>query len=75
MRQLSLLFAILLCSLTSSAQLEWVPNHPGTITYTLDLANVQQHELRITVDFPAVGPGIFKVKMPQSSPGRYAQLR
>ena len=73
MRQFFLLLTFLLSSLTAFAQLEWVPNHPGTITYTLDLANVQQHELRITVDFPAVGPGIFLVKMPQSSPGRYAQ--
>ena len=69
------LFAFLICLavLPLSAQLEWVTNHPGTIVYTLDLANVQQHELRITVDFPAVGPGVFYVKMPQSSPGRYAQ--
>ena len=73
MRRLILLASFLFSSLTAFAQLEWVPNHPGTITYTLDLANVQQHELRITVDFPAVGPGIFRVKMPQSSPGRYAQ--
>lgn len=73
MRLLLLLTSLILFPLTASAQLEWVPKHPGTITYTLDLANVQQHELRITVDFPAVGPGIFKVKMPQSSPGRYAQ--
>lgn len=64
---------LLLLPLFITAQLDWVASHPGTITYTLDLANVQQHELRITADFPAVGPGIFKVKMPQSSPGRYAQ--
>jgi len=69
-----LLFALLTFTpLFLRAQLEWVADHPGTIVYTLDLANVQQHELRITVDFPAVGPGVFKVKMPQSSPGRYAQ--
>jgi len=73
MRFLLLVTSLLFATLTASAQLEWVPQHPGTITYTLDLANVQQHELRITVDFPAVGPGIFRVKMPQSSPGRYAQ--
>ncbi|MFK8164135.1 MAG: M61 family peptidase, partial [Lewinella sp.] len=66
-------FFFLLLPLLLSAQLDWVANHPATITYTLDLANVQQHELRITADFPAVGPGVFKVKMPQSSPGRYAQ--
>ncbi|TXF86015.1 M61 family metallopeptidase [Neolewinella aurantiaca] len=73
MRQFFLSLTLILSSLTAFAQLEWVPQHPGTITYTLDLENVQQHELRITVDFPAVGPGIFRVKMPQSSPGRYAQ--
>ena len=66
-------FLFLLLPLFVTAQLDWVANHPGTITYTLDLTNVQQHELRITADFPAVGPGIFKIKMPQSSPGRYAQ--
>lgn len=69
----SLFLFLLLLPLFVSAQLDWVANHPATITYTLDLTNVQQHELRITADFPAVGPGIFKVKMPQSSPGRYAQ--
>ena len=69
------LLLLLLTTLTTTlpAQLDWVPTHPGTIVYTLDLANVQQHELRITVDFPAVSPGVFYVKMPQSSPGRYAQ--
>lgn len=67
----TLLFAFFVTAL--SAQLEWVPDHPATIVYTLDLAKVQQHELRITVNFPAVGPGVFYVKMPQSSPGRYAQ--
>lgn len=65
-------FALLLSTFTLHAQLEWVANHPGTITYTLDLENVQQHELRITVEFPAVKPGVFTVRMPQSSPGRYA---
>jgi predicted metalloprotease with PDZ domain len=73
MRRSFLFLFLFLLPLLISAQLDWVANHPATITYTLDLANVQQHELRITADFPAVGPGIFKVKMPQSSPGRYAQ--
>ena len=66
-----------LCALFSglslSAQLEWVADHPGTIVYTLDLSQVQQHELEIRVDFPAVPNGVFYVKMPQASPGRYAQ--
>lgn len=56
-----------------AAQLSWVADHPGTITYRLDLSNVRQHELGITVDFPAVPDGVFYVKMPQFSPGRYAQ--
>ncbi|WP_420460774.1 M61 family metallopeptidase [Neolewinella sp.] len=64
---------LLLFALSLTAQLDWVAHHPGTITYTLDLENVQQHELRVTIDFPAVPPGVFYVKMPQSSPGRYAQ--
>lgn len=73
MRRIFPILLFLLLPLFVTAQLDWVANHPATITYTLDLAKVQQHELRITADFPAVGPGIFKVKMPQSSPGRYAQ--
>ncbi|THH41953.1 M61 family metallopeptidase [Neolewinella litorea] len=67
-----LLFFLFL-SLPLSAQLSWVADHPGTIVYTLDLSRVQQHELGITVEFPAVPDGVFYVKMPQSSPGRYAQ--
>lgn len=70
--RLTILFALLLSAFSLSAQLDWVANHPGAITYTLDLDNVQQHELRITVEFPAVKPGVFTVRMPQSSPGRYA---
>lgn len=71
--RLSLLALLLgLFGTTLPAQLDWVDDHPGTIVYSLDLANVQQHELRITVDFPAVKPGVFTVRMPQASPGRYA---
>lgn len=47
--------------------------HPGSIRYSLDMANVDQHELRVTVEFPAVGTDVFTVRMPQSSPGRYAE--
>ena len=68
-----LLLLILLLSAPATAQLGWVADHPGTIVYSLDLSNVQEHELYVTVDFPAVPEGIFYVKMPQSSPGRYAQ--
>jgi predicted metalloprotease with PDZ domain len=75
MRLTANLFFLFFSLFTTSlpAQLAWVADHPATIVYTLDMAKVQQHELRITVDFPAVGPGVFRVKMPQSSPGRYAQ--
>ncbi len=71
MRLTFLLLLFLAAPLT--AQLDWVVDHPGTIVYTLDLAHVQEHELDITVEFPAVEEEIFYVKMPQSSPGRYAQ--
>ncbi len=70
--RLTIFFALLLSTCALSAQLDWIATHPGAITYTLDLDNVQQHELRITVEFPAVKPGVFTVRMPQSSPGRYA---
>ena len=69
----SFTFALVALSLLLSAQLGWVADHPGTIVYTLDLTDVQQHELHVTVDFPAVGPGVFRIRMPQASPGRYAQ--
>lgn len=69
------LVSLLLTLTTSvvSAQLDWVGDHPATIRYDLDLGRVQQHELRITVTFPAVPPGLFTVRMPEASPGRYAQ--
>lgn len=70
----TLAFALLTTmSTVLSAQLGWVADHPGTIIYRLDLSNVQQHELTVTVDFPAVPTGLFSVVMPESSPGRYAQ--
>ena len=71
-----LLLLSLICTLTSAflpGQLAWVGDHPGTIEYRLDLSRVQQHELRITVTFPAVPIGLFTVRMPEASPGRYAQ--
>ena len=73
MRFFSLLLGLLCCLSPLAAQLDWVADHPSTIVYTLDLSRVQQHELRITVDFPAVPQGVFTVTMPQASPGRYAQ--
>lgn len=60
-------------SLFAQSPLDWVKDHPATIAYHLDLTDVQQHELHITVDFPAVPTGAFHVKMPTASPGRYAE--
>ena len=70
--------ASLLCALPVLAQaqlpsLAGVRDHPGAIRYRLDLTDVAQHELHVTVDFPAVGTDVFTARMPQSSPGRYAQ--
>ncbi|MEM6396229.1 MAG: M61 family peptidase [Bacteroidota bacterium] len=53
--------------------LEWVLNHPGTIRYNLDLTDIARHELHISIDFPAVPTGVFTVRMPTASPGRYAE--
>ena len=67
---------MLVCAVLAQAQypsLDYAASHPGAIRYSLDLTNVAQHELDITVDFPAVGTDVFTVRMPQSSPGRYAQ--
>ncbi|PPK85955.1 putative metalloprotease with PDZ domain [Neolewinella xylanilytica] len=72
MRLLTALLVLCL-ALPVHSQLGWVAEHPGTIVYDLDLSKVQQHELEITVTFPAVPMGVFYVRMPQFSPGRYAQ--
>ena len=73
MRCLTLLLSLLLCTCASAQQLDWVDGHPGTIRYSVDISNAQRHELDISVTFPAVPPGVFTIKMPQASPGRYAQ--
>ncbi len=43
------------------------------ITYTLDLADINHHELGIQIDFSALGPAPLVVVMPTASPGRYAE--
>ncbi len=76
MRHLAFALALVTSPLTALAQnpsLAAAAAHPGAIRYSLDLARVQHHELRITVDFPAVGTDVFTVRMPNASPGRYAQ--
>ena len=43
------------------------------IQYLLDLDNIVHHELGVQVTFPALPPQPLVVKMPTSSPGRYAE--
>lgn len=68
---------VLLClfanQLLAQSPLSWVKDHPATITYTLDMTDIQQHELHISVEFPAVTTGAFRLVMPTASPGRYAE--
>ncbi|MDX1667629.1 MAG: M61 family peptidase, partial [Saprospiraceae bacterium] len=43
------------------------------IIYRLDLSNIDQHELKITVEFTSLNPQeILNIRMSQASPGRYA---
>lgn len=42
------------------------------IQYHLNLDDIGQHELNITVEFPSVPLGALQVRMPRASPGRYA---
>ncbi len=42
------------------------------ITYEVNLEDIAHHELHITITFPVVSQGALYVRMPQSSPGRYA---
>lgn len=69
-----ILLSLVFCAaLPAQSPLSWVKDHPAAITYTLDMSDVQQHELHISIDFPAVGSGAFRLKMPTASPGRYAE--
>lgn len=45
----------------------------NSIEYQLDLSNIQHHELGIQVHFRALPPQPLVVRMPTSSPGRYAE--
>lgn len=42
------------------------------IQYLVNLDNVHHHEINVTIEFPSVPQGVFTVRMPASSPGRYA---
>lgn len=43
------------------------------VHYHLDLSNVQQHELGVTITFPALPDEALQLQMPAASPGRYAE--
>ena len=43
------------------------------IVYTLDLGNIQHHELGVEAFFPALPPQPLVLRMPTASPGRYAE--
>ncbi len=42
------------------------------IVYSVNFDNVQHHELRISIHFKELKNGPIKLRMPQTSPGRYA---
>ena len=43
------------------------------IQYQLNLENIRQHELGITISFPSLSQQALRVRMPTASPGRYAE--
>lgn len=65
-RHFILTFGLLLWAL-SSLQAQ------APIRYSVGLGNIQHHELRIAVDFPALPDRPVTVRMPNTSPGRYAE--
>ncbi|MDX1941674.1 MAG: site-2 protease family protein [Saprospiraceae bacterium] len=42
------------------------------IRYLVNLDKVQHHEIEVTIEFASLPKGVFEVRMPNSSPGRYA---
>lgn len=63
MRHFGLAFIGLLLVFTAQSQ---------AITYTLDLSNIQHHELRVKIEFTQVSGDQLEIHMPNASPGRYA---
>lgn len=61
---------IILCLLTTFLSLSLYAQ--SIIQYNVDLDQIHHHELRISIEFPALGEQALVVRMPQSSPGRYA---
>jgi predicted metalloprotease with PDZ domain len=64
MKNLLLTVFTLLLSLSLCAQ--------EPIRYSVNLDNIRHHEAVITVEFGALPQGVFEVRMPNASPGRYA---
>lgn len=64
MRNLILTAIILIFTLLAHAQ--------EAIQYLVNLDHVQHHEIEVTIEFPSVPQGVFTIRMPNSSPGRYA---
>lgn len=42
------------------------------IRYLVKLDNIQHHEIEVTVEFASLPKGVFEIRMPNASPGRYA---
>lgn len=64
MQNFILTVIITFCTLLTSAQ--------ESVRYFVNLDKVQHHEIEVTIEFAAVPRGVFTVRMPGSSPGRYA---
>lgn len=64
MRNLLLTIFVFLISISIWAQ--------ESIRYSVKLDNIRHHEAVITVEFAALPQGVFEIRMPNASPGRYA---
>lgn len=60
------LFASLLILITSVATAQ------SPVIYSLDFSNIEHHELKVTVEMKNIQGDKITMKMPNSSPGRYA---
>lgn len=47
-------------------------NAQEAIRYNVNFDNVQHHEIEVTIEFTSIPQGVFTIRMPASSPGRYA---
>lgn len=42
------------------------------IRYLVKLDNIQHHEIEVNIEFASLPKGVFEIRMPNASPGRYA---